>query len=597
MGQVLRRLMFYSEEIVDEVRERNDIVDLISRYVNLTRRGSNYVGLCPFHGEKTPSFSVNQSKQIFHCFGCGVGGNSISFVMKYENLTFTEAIKHLADRVGMTLPEADADPEAKKRADFRTKLFEIYKEAAKFYYFQLRGEHGKFPMEYLKNRGLEDETINSFGLGYSVKSYNALYTYLKSKGYSDELMIKAELVTFREGKGIFDMFWNRVIFPIMDQNSKVIAFGGRVMGDGEPKYLNSRETDIFNKRRNLYGLNIAKHSREKFMLLCEGYMDVISLHQAGFTGAVASLGTALTEEQARLIARYVKEVIITYDSDGAGVKAALRAIPILKSAGIKTKILKLTPYKDPDELIKAVGREEFVKRIESAENSFDFELSIMEQSFNLSEPEGKTEFLNKVAERLADFQEELERENYTAAVAEKYFVSKDVLNRLVVKIGGAKEIREVYKEAGERIRKADRAKTAEEGILKTNRLLISLIAVRPEFYKRIKNIISAEDFALPLYKDVAGRVFAEIEEGRKPNAAKIISRYESGEDQALVAGIFEEKFEADIDANEQEKAFKEMVIKVRRAGLEEELKLADGKDMQHFMEITKKQRELNKLNF
>ena len=288
--------MFYSEEIIDEVREKNDIVDVISPYVRLTKRGSNYVGLCPFHNEKTPSFSVNTERQCFHCFGCGVGGNSISFVMKYENLTFTEAVKQLADKVGMNLPEENYNPEYRKRADLKTRLFDIYKEAAKFYYFQLRSDYGNFPMEYLKNRGLSDETINAFGLGYSIKSANALYNYLKSKDYSDELMIKAELVTFKEGRGIFDMFWNRVIFPIMDQNNKVIAFGGRVMGDGEPKYLNSRETDIFNKRRNLYGLNFAKHSRQGYMLLCEGYMDVIALHQAGFTNAVASLGTSLTED-------------------------------------------------------------------------------------------------------------------------------------------------------------------------------------------------------------------------------------------------------------------------------------------------------------
>ena len=589
--------MFYSEEIIDEVREKNDIVDTISPYVRLTKRGANYVGLCPFHNEKTPSFSVNTDKQIFHCFGCGVGGNSISFVMKYENLTFTEAIKQMADKAGINLPEEYDNPESGKRADLRTRLFEIYKEAAKFYYFQLRGDYGEYPMTYLKDRGLTDKTINDFGLGYSVKSSNALYNYLKSKGYSDELMIKAELVVFKEGKGIFDMFWNRVIFPIMDQNSKVIAFGGRVMGDGEPKYLNSKETDIFNKRRNLYGLNFAKHSRSPFMLLCEGYMDVIALHQAGFTNAVASLGTALTEEQARLIARYVKEVIITYDSDGAGVKAALRALPILKSAGIRTKILKLAPYKDPDELIKEAGREDFEERIKNAENSFNFELSNIEKGFNLSEPEGKTEFLNKVAERLTDFEEELERENYIAAVAEKYFVSKETLTKLVNKIGGAKEIRETYREAGERIKKNDRINTADEGLLKTNRFLLSIIADKPEYYHRIKNIVSAQDFVTPLYKDVAGRIFAQIEEGRKPNVAEIISRYESGEDQALVAAVFEEKFDVEVDEKEREKAFKEIVIKIRRAGLAEEMKAADSNDAKLFTEITKKQRELNKLDF
>ena len=587
--------MFYSEEIIDEVREKNDIVDVISPYVRLTKHGSNYVGLCPFHNEKTPSFSVNTERQCFHCFGCGVGGNSISFVMKYENLTFTEAVRQLADKVGMNLPEENYNPEYRKRADLKTRLFDIYKEAAKFYYFQLRSDYGNFPMEYLKNRGLSDETINAFGLGYSIKSANALYNYLKAKDYSDELMIKAELVTFKEGRGIFDMFWNRVIFPIMDQNNKVIAFGGRVMGDGEPKYLNSRETDIFNKRRNLYGLNFAKHSRQGYMLLCEGYMDVIALHQAGFTNAVASLGTSLTEEQARLISRYVKEVIITYDSDGAGVKAAIRAIPILKTAGIRTKILKLTPFKDPDELIKSAGREEFEKRIQNAENSFDFELYNIEKNYDLSEPEGKTEFLNRVAERLTEFEEELERENYIAAVAAKYFVSKDSLNRLVNKIGGAREIRDTYKEAGERIKKNERVNTADDGLLKTNRLLLSFLADQPELYKRIKNIISENDFATPLYKDVARRIFIQIEQGKNPNIAEIISRYESGEDQALVAAAFEEKFEVELGEEERERAFREVVIKVRKAGLAEELKSLDGKDMKKFIEITKKQNELRRL--
>lgn len=589
--------MFYSEEIIDEVREKNDIVDVISPYVRLTKRGSNYVGLCPFHNEKTPSFSVNTERQCFHCFGCGVGGNSISFVMKYENLTFTEAVRQLADKAGMNLPEENYNPEYRKRADLKTRLFDIYKEAAKFYYFQLRSDYGNFPMEYLKNRGLSDETINAFGLGYSIKSVNALYNYLKSKDYSDELMIKAELVTFKEGRGIFDMFWNRVIFPIMDQNNKVIAFGGRVMGDGEPKYLNSRETDIFNKRRNLYGLNFAKHSRQGYMLLCEGYMDVIALHQAGFTNAVASLGTSLTEEQARLISRYVKEVIITYDSDGAGVKAAIRAIPILKTAGIRTKILKLTPFKDPDELIKSAGREEFEKRIQNAENSFDFELYNIEKNYDLSEPEGKTEFLNRAAERLTEFEEELERENYIAAVAAKYFVSKDSLNRLVNKIGGAREIRDTYKEAGERIKKNERVNTADDGLLKTNRLLLSFLADQPELYKRIKNIISENDFATPLYKDVARRIFIQIEQGKNPNIAEIISRYESGEDQAVVAAAFEEKFEVELGEEERERAFREVVIKVRKAGLAEELKSLDGKDMKKFIEITKKQNELRRLEF
>ena len=293
----------------------------------------------------------------------------------------------------------------------------------------------------------------------------------------------------------------------------------------------------------------------------------------------------------------MKEVIITYDSDGAGVKAAIRAIPILKTAGIRTKILKLTPFKDPDELIKSAGREEFEKRIQNAENSFDFELYNIEKNYDLSEPEGKTEFLNRAAERLTEFEEELERENYIAAVAAKYFVSKDSLNRLVNKIGGAREIRDTYKEAGERIKKNERVNTADDGLLKTNRLLLSFLADQPELYKRIKNIISENDFATPLYKDVARRIFIQIEQGKNPNIAEIISRYESGEDQAVVAAAFEEKFEVELGEEERERAFREVVIKVRKAGLAEELKSLDGKDMKKFIEITKKQNELRRLEF
>ena len=423
--------MYYPDELIEEVRTRNDIVDVISDYVRLQKKGSSYFGLCPFHNEKTPSFSVTPSKQMYYCFGCGAGGNVFTFIMEYENYSFVEALKFLAQRAGVELPQEEYSKEAKERADTRSALLEMNKLAAKYYYAQLKTEGGRQAREYLQNRQLSQETITAFGLGYSSKYSDDLFRYLKMKGYSEEMIIKAGLVNVDEKHGVYDKFWNRVMFPIMDVNNRVIGFGGRVMGEGEPKYLNSPETKIFDKSRNLYGLNIARTTRKPQLLLCEGYMDVIALHQAGFDNAVASLGTSLTSGHASLLKRYTKEVYLTYDSDGAGVKAALRAIPILKEVGIITKVINMQPYKDPDEFIKALGAEEYQKRIDQAENSFLFEIRMLEQNYDMNDPESKTAFYNETARRLLAFPEELERNNYIQAVADKYRIGFEDLRKLV----------------------------------------------------------------------------------------------------------------------------------------------------------------------
>lgn len=369
--------MYYPDDIIEEVRSRNDIVDVISQYVSLKKKGANYFGLCPFHNEKSPSFSVSPSKQMYYCFGCGAGGNVITFVMEYENYSFVEAVKYLADRAGITLPEMEDSREAKARRDLKNTLLEINRLAANYFYYQLKQPQGRPGYEYLKNRKLTDETITHFGLGFANKVPDDLYRYMRSKGYSDSILKETGLF-FIEERGSRDKFWNRVMFPILDVNNRVIGFGGRVMGDGEPKYLNSPETKLFDKSRNLFGLNFARKSREKYLLICEGYMDVIAMHQAGFTNAVASLGTAFTAQHAILLKRYTEQAILTYDSDGAGVRAALRAIPILKDAGISVKVLNMKPYKDPDEFIKNLGKEEFQKRIDGAVNSFMFEISVIQ---------------------------------------------------------------------------------------------------------------------------------------------------------------------------------------------------------------------------
>lgn len=307
--------MHYPDEFIEEVRMRNDIVDVIGNSVHLQKKGSSYFGLCPFHNEKSPSFSVSRDKQMYYCFGCGAGGNVITFVMEYENFSFVEAVQYLAERAGMEIPKQEYSPEARRQADLKGTLLEIQKKAATYFYYQLKAGSGKAGYEYLKNRGLSDDTIRSFGLGFANPYPDDLYRYLKKEGYSDEILRESGLVKIEE-RGAYDKFWNRVMFPIMDINNRVIGFGGRVMGDGSPKYLNSPETKIFDKSRNMYGMNVARRSRKPYLLVCEGYMDVISMHQAGFTNAVASLGTAFTAQHGLLIKRYVHEVILTYDSDG-----------------------------------------------------------------------------------------------------------------------------------------------------------------------------------------------------------------------------------------------------------------------------------------
>ena len=556
--------MYYPEELIEEVRTRNDIVEVISGYVRLQKKGSNYFGLCPFHNEKSPSFSVSPGKQMYYCFGCGAGGNVITFLMEYENQTFPEAVRTLAQRAGIALPEADDSKEARQADSRRAKLLEINKEAAKYFYYQLRTERGSVGMEYLRKRELSDETMNHFGLGYANKYSNDLIQYLKSKGYSEDLIRDAGLCNVDEKHGMYDKFWNRVMFPIQDINHRVIGFGGRVMGDGKPKYLNSPETEIFDKSRNLYGLNFARTSRKGNVILCEGYMDVIAMHQAGFTQAVASLGTAFTSGQASLLRRYANEILLSYDSDGAGVNAALRAIGILKEAGMTGRVINLEPYKDPDEFIKALGGEEFQKRLDHAENSFFFELRQLQKNYDLSDPEQKTAFHREIARKLCTFSEEVERENYIEAVAQKYHISFENLRRLVgtyaAKTGLAQPV--IRPKSG-----VQKKNTAAEGIKNSQKLLLTWLVEQPQLYRQISKYISPKDFTEGLYEKVADRLFEELEQGNI-NPASIISMFEEEEDHREAASLFHTRLERLESTAEQEKALHDIVCAVKRNSYE-----------------------------
>ena len=539
--------MYYPEELIEEVRTRNDIVEVISGYVRLQKKGSNYFGLCPFHNEKSPSFSVSPGKQMYYCFGCGAGGNVITFLMEYENQTFPEAVRTLAQRAGIALPEADDSKEARQADSRRAKLLEINKEAAKYFYYQLRTERGSVGMEYLRKRELSDETMNHFGLGYANKYSNDLIQYLKSKGYSEDLIRDAGLCNVDEKHGMYDKFWNRVMFPIQDINHRVIGFGGRVMGDGKPKYLNSPETEIFDKSRNLYGLNFARTSRKGNVILCEGYMDVIAMHQAGFTQAVASLGTAFTSGQASLLRRYANEILLSYDSDGAGVNAALRAIGILKEAGMTGRVINLEPYKDPDEFIKALGGEEFQKRLDHAENSFFFELRQLQKNYDLSDPEQKTAFHREIARKLCTFSEEVERENYIEAVAQKYHIGFENLRRLVGTYAAQTGLAQPVIRPKSGVQKKN---TAAEGVKNSQKLLLTWLVEQPQLYRQISKYISPKDFTEGLYEKVADRLFEEEE------------------DQREAASLFHTKLERLESTAEQEKALHDIVCAVKRNSYE-----------------------------
>ena len=585
-------MAYYSDELIEEVRSRNDIVDVISGYVRLTKKGSTYFGLCPFHNEKTGSFSVSPNKQMYYCFGCGAGGNVFTFLMQYENFSFPEAMEALAERAGIELPKQEMSAQAKKEADKRQILLEINKAAGKYYYMLLRSEHGKQAYEYFKKRELSDATMQKFGLGYSDKYSDDLYRYLRKLGYDDAILKESGLVSIDEVRGGHDKFWNRAMFPIMDVHNKVIGFGGRVMGDGEPKYLNSPETKVFDKSRNLYALNFARQTKKPQMLLCEGYMDVIALHQAGFDNAVASLGTAFTSGHASLMKRYTKEVYLTFDSDGAGIKAALRAIPILKEVGLTAKVINMKPYKDPDEFIKALGAEEYQKRIDAAENSFMFEIRILEQKYDMKDPEGKTAFQTEVAKKLLDFTTELERNNYMEAVADKYHMSFEALRNLVNQLGTqgglVKERTPLKSGLNEKKHKK------EDGMKQSQKLLLTWLIEYDNLYDKIKDIITPEDFTEDIFRKVAELLYEQKKSGTV-NPAQIISLFAEEEEQREVAELFHARIHEVDSAAERDKALKETILRVKDNSISYRSAHLEPTDMQGLQQLVADKRTLQNM--
>ncbi|MBQ9032234.1 MAG: DNA primase [Parasporobacterium sp.] len=583
--------MLYPQEIIEQVIEANNIVDVISGYVKLTKKGSTYFGLCPFHNEKTPSFSVtdNGDKRMYYCFGCHAGGSVITFLMKYENYSYKEAVKVLADRAGIALPQPVYSREETEKNRKKEQILSVYKDAAYYYYYLLKSQRGQMAYQYLQKRQLSEKTIRDFGLGYSDKYRDDLYRYVKSKGYTDEILKETGLFAIRE-RGVYDYFYNRVMFPIMDTRNRVIAFGGRVMGDGQPKYLNSPESPVFEKRKTLYGLHIARRHKGSELILCEGYMDVISLHQAGFSNAVASLGTALTASHAAVLKKYTSKVVLSYDSDSAGKNAALRAIPILRDAGLQTRVIDLAPYKDPDELIKAEGSSSYEERLQKARNGFLFEIDMLSGSYDLKDPQGQTDFYNETAKRISRFSDEIERENYLKSISRQFHLDYQLLKDRTLWLALHREGSDSYEPVPEMRRPV--RKELQAGAAESQKMLLSYLADHPSFYHRIEHVLEAKDFVSEPYASSARILFEQLRRG-KVSISAIIGSFDEEEMQEEAAGIFSPS-DAEPEAGELQRLLNDCVIRIKRNSLSRQLE--EETDLTRVLQLKKEQEQFTHLD-
>ncbi len=505
----------YSEELIEEIRSNNDIVDVISTYITLKRSGRNFFGLCPFHKEKSPSFSVSPDKQIFHCFGCGAGGNVIHFVSKIEGLNFKETLELLANRVGMELPVLD-NYEDEKTATLKSKVYQINEQAAEFYHENLYKPTSKLAQEYIKQRKLDNRTLKAFSIGYSG-NYDELYKLLKQKGFNEEEMLASSLIKRSEEGKYFDSFRKRLMFPIKDIRERVIAFGGRVLDDSKPKYINSPENIVYSKGRNLFGLNVAKKYDTKRIIIVEGYMDAISLYQRGITNVVASLGTAMTEAQGRLLRRNSEQVILGYDADGAGQAAIVRGMEILQNLGCDIRVLQIEGAKDPDEYVIKYGPERFQKCVDNSISLVEFKVKILLKELNIENTNDKIKFLNEMAKILAKITNQMEREIYIDKLSKEYKISKEAIiaevNKLMYKqsIGGKKLEKKVT--TMEKTNEETKVEIKPEILKRENMVIYLLINEPARTYEKLKQVISIDDFKSELNKEILKKLYEELEKG------------------------------------------------------------------------------------
>lgn len=547
-------MSYYPREVIDEVRAGNNIVDVIGQYVTLKRSGSSYVGLCPFHNEKTPSFHVHSEGQYFHCFGCGAGGDVIGFMMKYGNYSYMDALKFLADRINYTLPEAEMSADIVKKRELKQNLYEIHKIAARFYYEQLMSNNGKHAVEYLDNRQVKLGARRKFGLGYSPIAKGALYDELKNKGFSEDTILKSGLVIKRDNGAFYDKFFNRLMFPIIDVYGNIIGFGGRILGDGQPKYLNSPETAIFNKSRNLYNLNNAKMAKVKEFILVEGYMDAIAIYQAGFHNVVASLGTAFNKDHAKVLKAYADSVILLFDSDSAGVNAVLRAIPVLENAGLKIKVLQVHDAKDPDEFIKKFGALEFGELLKGAKNHIIFQAEELQKKYNLNILDDKIAFSKDIAKLLSSVEGSIETDAYLKEVSKITQIDIASIQNEINKINnGVQTVRMA----------SSSSKVNKNGVDEARSGLISMLVSNKVYFDLLYPHIKPEEFVDEFYIKTVRYIYSLYNEGNPVNKESVIGFFETVEEQSRITKLFVRQV-GYID-DEIEKALNDLVRKVKEA--------------------------------
>jgi len=562
--------MHYPKEIVEDVREKTDIVDLVSEYVKLEKAGNNFKGLCPFHNEKTPSFIVNPDKQFYYCFGCGAGGNSYTFLMEQENFDFPEAVKHLANRLNITLPEENVSEEMKKKYKEKETLYEINKKAMVYFYEAYNSNKGFEAKKYVSKREINPEMRKKFALGYSFTKGNDLFKYLVAKGYKKEDILKAGLITEKNGK-VWDRFWDRLMFPILDAHDRVIGFGGRIIGQGEPKYLNSPETLVFNKSENLYNMNLARKERPKYIILTEGYMDTIALYQVGFKNVVAALGTAFNESHAKVIKKYTEEVIISFDSDNAGKKAILRAIPHLRNAHLKIRVLDLRDTKDPDEFVNKYGKREFEKQIKDAISYVEFEINILKEKYDISDPYQKIDFTREISKVFEKIEDGIEREVFVNKIAVDLKISSKSIQGEIEKEEEIEKKQNKYKEdkKEEVVKKVIHRDVYDE--------FFNIIVGSKEIFESVKDHVTELDFEDEFYRKLYEIIKDAFKVSNYINIAEIADYFNDKEEQKAVIAISNKELLYP-GKPELEKGLTQVVINIKKDSIDEKIKSADGEE-------------------
>lgn len=554
----------YSDELIDEVRQNNDVVDIISQYVHLTRKGRNYFGLCPFHNEKSPSFSVSPDRQIFHCFGCGVGGNVYTFLMKIEGITFKESLEQLAERANIQLPTLQSNADTAKE-ELKSKVYKVNEFTAEFYHQNLYKPTAKIAQEYVKQRKMNRETLEAYRIGYSGK-FDELYKALKAQGFGEQEILESGLVNKNDNGTYIDRYRNRLMFPICDARGKVIAFGGRVLDDSKPKYINSPENIVYSKGRHLFGLNVAKKYSTKRIIIVEGYMDVISLHQRGITNVVGALGTALTEQQGWLLRKTTEQVVLGFDADGAGQTAVARSMDILQKMGCDMRVLQIEGAKDPDEFIVKFGEGRFNLAVENAISLVEFKVKNLKKELNLENTGDKIKFLNQIAKILSKVENTMEREIYIEKIAKGYNISKEALfaeiNKLIYASTKGEKVLQSKKIEVHHVKQEEKNEIDEDLKRRENTIIGLLLDANINIFQKIKERIKPEDFKDEINQKIASQLYIELEK-KEPNINRLLDTFDEQTQNHITMVMA-----TDYEIEDTEKAIEDILQKYEREKLD-----------------------------